>query len=96
MFSERFQQGDLVYARRALLSDGLVPETQEGDVLVPVGTRGMVIQVGSVEEQPEVSVYLVRFEGADGELGPALGCLTHELTQQLELLAAGADTEATP
>ena len=86
MFSERFQQGDLVYARQDLVSDGLVPETAAGDVLVPHGTRGMVVQIGSVEEKPEVAVYLVRFEGSDGELGPALGCLTEELTQREELL----------
>jgi nitrogen fixation protein NifZ len=95
MFSERFQQGDLVYALRDLVSDGMVPETQAGDVLVPAGTRGMVVQVGSVEDHPEIAVYLVRFEGSDRELGPALGCLTEELTQREELLQAGA-AEASP
>jgi len=75
MFSEYFQVGDLVYASADLLSDGHVPDTAAGDILVPKHTRGMVIEIGHV--------YLVRFEGADRELGPALGCLKEELTQRV-------------
>jgi nitrogen fixation protein NifZ len=96
MFSERFQAGDLVYAQHDLVSDGLVPDTQAGEVLVPHGARGMVIQVGNLEDHPEISVYMVRFEGADGDLGPALGCLTEELTQREELLPKPAAVEAQP
>lgn len=87
MYSERFHQGDLVYALRNLVSDGHVPDTQAGDMLVPAATRGMVVQVGTIEDHPEIAVYLVRFEGTDGALGPALGCLTEEQTQCVELVS---------
>jgi len=83
IFSEKFQSGDLVYAAEDLLSDGHVPETTEGQVLVPKGTRGMIVQIGHVESEPDTPVYLVRFEGSDRELGPPLGCMTTELTQTL-------------
>lgn len=82
MFEERFEPGDMVYARGDLLSDGHVPGTHDGEVLVPRGARGMVVQVGHVETSPEVRVYLVRFEDDKRELGDALGCLADELTQQ--------------
>ncbi len=84
MFEERFQTGDLVYATTNLLSDGHVPGKADGDILVPRGTRGMVVQVGHVEASPEIAVYLVRFEDADRRLGDPLGCLVNELTQELE------------
>jgi len=84
MFAERFQEGDLVYALDDLFSDGAIPDTAEGDLLAPKGTRGMVVRVGHLETEPEVPVYLVRFEDPSGELGPPLGCVTEELTQQLE------------
>jgi hypothetical protein len=83
MFSEYFQVGDLVYASADLLSDGHVPDTADGDMLVPKHTRGMVVEIGHVESRPDTNIYLVRFEGADRELGPALGCLKEELTQRV-------------
>jgi len=84
IFMERFQEGDLVYARQDLHSDGEVPGTDEGERLVHEGTRGMVVKVGHVEAEPETTVYLVRFEGVDRELGPPIGCLTEDLTQRID------------
>ena len=83
IFQERFQSGDLVYAARDLASDGEVPGTAEGEVLVPAGTRGMVVRVGHLENQPETSIYLVQFEDNEKNLGSPLGCLTEEITQRL-------------
>lgn len=83
MFSERFQTGDMVFARHDLHSDGQVPDTQEGELLVAEGARGMVIRVGTLESQPETAIYLVRFEDAAGDLGAPLGCLTDEITHAI-------------
>lgn len=79
---ERFQTGDLVYAKHDLLNDGHVPGTDPGSVLVTTGTRGMVVRTGHLEHDPKTAVYLVRFEQTDAELGEPLGCLTEELTQE--------------
>lgn len=81
IFEERFVAGDLVYAARELCSDGHIPGTTEGEVLVPAGTRGMVMRVGHLENQPDSVIYLVCFEDEQKELGSPLGCLPHELTQ---------------
>jgi nitrogen fixation protein NifZ len=75
-----FQPGDMVLARAAILSDGHVPDYVEGEPIASEGSRGMVVKVGHVEAQPDVTVYLVQFEVAPGELGPPVGCLRSELT----------------
>lgn len=81
IFQERFQHGDLVYAAKDLQSDGQIPGTAEGEVLVPAGTRGVIVRVGHLQTQPNTAVYLVQFEGRDKNLGSPLGCLTDEITQ---------------
>ena len=82
MFAENFLQGDMVYAQRDLLSDGQIPGTLDGQLLVPTGTRGVVVRVGHLEAEPEVAVYMVCFEDGEGKLGEPLGCTTEELTQK--------------
>jgi nitrogen fixation protein NifZ len=41
------------------------------------------VQSGYAEEDESQMIYLVRFEDASGELGPPIGCLPEELTQQV-------------
>jgi nitrogen fixation protein NifZ len=53
-------------------------------VLATPGRRGVVVDRGHVEADPDLAIYLVRFEGAGAnlaELRPPVGCLPEELTQ---------------
>ncbi|MGK3993547.1 nitrogen fixation protein NifZ [Sorangium sp. So ce1024] len=82
MLAPHFQLGDLVFSRYDLFNDGGIPDAAPGALLAAAGTRGVVVKTGHVEAQPEIAIYLVRFEGADKELGPPVGCLAEELTQE--------------
>ena len=88
----------MVWSQVDLHNDGTIPEMEAEAQVASAGTRGVVVKVGSLEHQPEVSVYLVRFEDAAGELGPPVGCFTEELTQDQSLAddLAGRATTATP
>ena len=80
-----FHKGDLVFSTETIVNDGFVPELPEGAVLATPGTRGMVVTYGHAEEAPECEIYLIRFELPDGRLGPPVGCLPGELTQDAGL-----------
>jgi nitrogen fixation protein NifZ len=81
---EAYEIGELVYSRELLLNDGGIPDIAADAVLATPGQRGVVVDRGQVEAAPEQAIYLVRFEGgggALGDLGPPVGCLPGELTQ---------------
>ena len=80
-FNEKFHMGDLVHAKSDLHSDGHIPNTREGELIVPKGRRGVVIRIGHAEHDPSVDIYLVQFENEQRELGPIIGCLASELMQ---------------
>ena len=42
---------------------------------------GVIVHIGHVAADERVEIYLVRFEGADGNLGVPIGCLLEEITQ---------------
>jgi len=81
---EPYEIGQIVYCRELLVNDGGIPGVAADAVLATPGRRGVVVNQGYVEADPEQAIYLVRFEGesgALGELGPPIGCLPEELTQ---------------
>ena len=80
---ERYDIGDLVYATGGIVNDGGIPGVAPDALLAGAGTRGVVVNWGHVEAQPEQEIYLVRFEDEAGNLGPPVGCLPEELTQQV-------------
>jgi nitrogen fixation protein NifZ len=80
--AERYIVGDCVYARETIENDGGMPDLEPGARVATRGTRGIVMQVGHPEADPKQTVYAVRFEGTKGELGPVVGCLPEELTQE--------------
>lgn len=84
---ERFIVGDCVHARTPIVNDGGVPDLASDAVLAVKGARGVVVQVGHAEQNPRQALYAVRFEDAEGNLGPLVGCLPEEL------LPASAATE---
>lgn len=54
------------------------------------GSRGVVVQIGAAAADMRQEIILVRFEGTDGVLGPPVGCLPEELTQDEAEAAAPA------
>lgn len=80
-----YEIGDLVYAAEDLFNDGGMPGVDDEDaLLVPTGTRGVVVHFGHTELEPKQEIYLVRFEnGPDGTLGDPIGVLPEELTQEV-------------
>ncbi|PKO84816.1 MAG: nitrogen fixation protein NifZ [Betaproteobacteria bacterium HGW-Betaproteobacteria-11] len=82
--SGQYAIGEIVFSRELLVNDGGIPGLAAEAVLATPGRRGVVVNIGHVEIDPDQQVYLVRFEsaaGALGELGPPVGCLPDELTQ---------------
>lgn len=81
---EAYEIGELVFSRELLLNDGGIPDVAADAVLATPGRRGVVVNHGHVEADPDQEIYLVRFEGEGGglaDLGPPVGCLPGELTQ---------------
>jgi nitrogen fixation protein NifZ len=89
-----YEVGDLVFARTDIRNDGGVPDVEERGLLAGAGTRGVVVRAGSAQARPELRIYLVRFEGLDQVLGPPVGCLDEELTQDEAACSADASDEA--
>ena len=85
---QRYELGDMVWSQVDIHNDGTIPDMEHDAQLASAGARGVVVKVGSLEHQPEVSVYLVRFEDSAGELGSPVGCLADELTQDEALFGA--------
>jgi nitrogen fixation protein NifZ len=81
MASVQYDIGDMIFATEDLFNDGGLPELAEDGLIAAAGTRGVVVNYGHVEADQRQEVYLVRFEGTDGILGPPVGCLPEELTQ---------------
>jgi nitrogen fixation protein NifZ len=77
--------GDVIYSNVDIFNDGGVPDVEAEALIAPSGTRGVLLNVGHVEAEPEQTLYLVRFEDADGNLGPPVGCLPEELRVPSEL-----------
>jgi len=73
------QMGDLVYAAQAIHNDGSLPDHAPEALLTPAGSRGVIVNIGRLEQDPRQVLYLVRFEGEDGVLGPPVGCWPQEL-----------------
>lgn len=80
MSEQGFTIGSEVRAATDIHNDGSLPELAEGALIAPSGTRGVVVRVGHLEENPEQALYLVRFADADDELGPPTGCWPSEIS----------------
>ena len=73
------QPGDILYAANPIHNDGGIPDLASDALLAETGTRGVLLDVGRLEADPEQQIFLVRFENSDGDLGPPVGCLPEEL-----------------
>ena len=81
MTLENLQPGDMVFAATDIFNDGSVPELPEETQFAKTGSRGVLINTGHLEEQPDKVLFLVRFEDNNKELGPAVGCWPDELSE---------------
>lgn len=79
------QPGDVLYAAMDIINDGSLPGTAEDALIAAEGTRGVLINVGHLEEDPDRELFLVRFENADGVLGMPTGCWPEELRAATDL-----------
>ena len=80
---EELEEGDVVYAALAFYNDGSLPELAEDTMLAPEGARGVIVRKGHLEEQPNRTVFLVRFEDSEKNLGPPIGCWSEELRAEI-------------
>ncbi|MFT3931122.1 MAG: nitrogen fixation protein NifZ [Spongiibacteraceae bacterium] len=77
---ETLQPGDMVFSAQDIRNDGSFPDFNDDELLVSAGSRGVVINIGHIEDQPEQQIFLVRFELPETkELGPAIGCWPEDL-----------------
>ena len=76
---QTLEPGDTVYATQELRNDGSIPGLPENELVAKSGTRGVLVNIGHFEEQPDVTLYLVRFENPDLSLGPPIGCWPNEI-----------------
>ncbi len=79
---EDLEIGDVVYAAKTITDDGSIPDGAEGELLAEAGTRGVITLIGHVEEEPTRSVFLVRFEDKDMNLGNPIGCWVEDLAME--------------
>jgi nitrogen fixation protein NifZ len=96
MVAPRYTVGDLVFSLTDIYNDGGVPDAEGGALLARAGTRGIVVRTGGAPRRHQSRVYLVKFEGPDHTLGPTVGCLEEELTQDPSECRPGANDERKP
>lgn len=76
---EDLDLGDVVYAAHAIVDDGSMPDSEDNGILAEAGSRGVIVMKGYVEEEPGRSVFLVRFEDRQLNLGRPIGCWSEDL-----------------
>lgn len=82
MSLDKLEPGDMVFAAIEIRNDGSVPELPAEALLAQPGSRGVLLNTGHLEENPDAVLYLVRFEDENHELGPPVGCWPEELSAE--------------
>jgi nitrogen fixation protein NifZ len=82
MHLNQLSPGDTVYAATEIRNDGGIPDIPDGALLANPGARGVIVNIGYLEERPERALFLVRFEDVVLNLGPATGCWPEELSAE--------------
>lgn len=82
MTLKQLQPGDAVYAASHIINDGSIPSLDASAVIAKPGTRGVIINIGHLEEAQERELFLIRFEDAELNLGPPTGCWPEELSAE--------------
>lgn len=92
MTLDNIEPGDMVFAATEIRNDGSVPDLPTEALIAKPGNRGVLLNTGHLEEQPNMTLYLVRFEDENHELGPPIGCWPEELSIE----EPSADKEPSP
>lgn len=71
--NSRFNVGDLVVVKKKIKNDGTFPGVPWGELLVNIGEKGVIIDIGKFLITTDV--YTVYFP----DRGIIVGCLEHEL-----------------
>jgi nitrogen fixation protein NifZ len=80
MSLDDIQPGDMIFAAKQITNDGGIPEIPQDAVLAKPGTRGVLMNIGHLEEAPDTELFLVRFEDDNARLGPPVGCWADEIS----------------
>jgi nitrogen fixation protein NifZ len=80
---ESLEEGDMVYALVDFYNDGSIEHHDEEALLAPKGARGVIVRIGHLEQDQDKTVFLVRFEDKDKNLGEPIGCWAEELSAVL-------------
>jgi len=79
---EQLKPGDMIYAATDLFNDGSLPGLEDNACVANAGARGVLVNTGHLEEDPDTMLYLVRFEDENMDLGPAVTCWASEVTPE--------------
>ena len=73
--------GDSIISTHNIVNDGSFPQALEDEVLVPEGSRGVIIDQGHLQDDESKIVYLVKFETIEDKavLGPPIGCWPEDI-----------------
>lgn len=82
MSLENLKPGDMIYAATDVFNDGSLPGVEAGACIAMAGSRGVLVNTGHLEEDPETLLYLVRFEDEHLDLGPAVACWANEVSSE--------------
>ncbi len=79
---ENLKPGDMIFAATDVYNDGSVPGVETDACIAFAGARGVLVNTGHLEENPDRVLLLVRFEDAELNLGPAVACWPDELSAE--------------
>jgi nitrogen fixation protein NifZ len=82
MSVQNLQPGDMIYAATHVYNDGSVPGVDDSACIAVAGARGVLINTGHLEEDPDKILMLVRFEDENLDLGPPVACWPEELSAE--------------
>ena len=82
MSVQNLQPGDMIYAANHVYNDGSVPGVEANACIAIAGARGVLINTGHLEEDPDKILMLVRFEDDNLDLGPPVACWPEELSAE--------------
>jgi nitrogen fixation protein NifZ len=74
--------GDMLFAATDVFNDGSVPGMEIDARIASAGARGVLINTGHLEEDPDRTLLLVRFEDEKRDLGPAVACWPEEISTE--------------
>ncbi|MGB5277955.1 MAG: nitrogen fixation protein NifZ [Gammaproteobacteria bacterium] len=82
MSIEHLKPGDMIFAATDVYNDGSMPDIDTNALIALAGARGVLVNTGHLEDDPDKKLILVRFEDENLDLGPAVACWPEELSAE--------------